>query len=320
MMETNDTLVLLEKNYQLIGETNAKWLDKRVKYLLARIFTGKEQQINQEKFNWLDVALSRKAGLITSLTRNSRHTLAGLMVANDKATVDDIEGLYFNKKLLRDNGFKASNSTYFAAYQLFSIESEHRESIVKRAHELFQLVKKNHPFIVNMNDYSMVVSLAQSPQLAELMVFEIESLVEFYFNHLRKIGMKSNESCLIVATLATLMTGKKDSELVGCFDDVVGYLEENKIKIRNSHYIPIISIAFLEQQTKAVALDELVSFIEEVSRNISLIFETEFKQALAISLYAEQLSNKLAQTPLTTLSVSFNQLIIEEQTMLYSSC
>ena len=40
LMDQKEIVDLLEKNYKLISMSNAKWLDKRVKYLLARIFTG----------------------------------------------------------------------------------------------------------------------------------------------------------------------------------------------------------------------------------------------------------------------------------------
>ena len=34
-MNQEEIIDLLEKNYDILSQTNAKWLDKRVKYLLA---------------------------------------------------------------------------------------------------------------------------------------------------------------------------------------------------------------------------------------------------------------------------------------------
>lgn len=318
-MEAQEIVRLLEKNYQLIGETNAKWLDKRVRYLLARIFTGKANLLSPEDFNWLDTALSRKSGIFTSLTRISRHTLTGVMLANQLNKVDDIEEIYFNKNLLKECGFKASSSTYFAAYQMLVTTVSEREMVAKKAFKLYQELKKRHPFITNLNDYSSVVSLAQSKLLNEYTEERVCEIIEFYFNGFKEIGLKSNESCLIVATLATLMLGDEDAGYLETFHTVIKQLEDKKIKIRNSHFVSLVSIVYLEHTTKAIDFDEFVFFIEEVSKSISMIFETEYKQALGISLYAENISKKIASGSFTMVTVAWNELIVEEQTMLISN-
>lgn len=318
-MEAQEIVKLLEKNYQLIGETNAKWLDKRVRYLLARIFTGKASLLSPEDFNWLDTALSRKSGIFTSLTRISRHTLTGVMLANQVNTVDDIEEVYFNKNLLKESGFKASSSTYFAAYQMLVTTVSERNNVSEKAFKLYQELKKRHPFITNLNDYSSVVSLAQSKLLHEYTEEQICEIVEFYFNGFKEIGLKSNESCLIVATLATLMLGDENTSYLETFQAIVKELENRKIKIRNSHFVSLASVAFFEHTTKAIDFDEFVTFIEEVGKSISMIFETEYKQALGISLYAENISKKIASGSFTMVTVAWNELIVEEQTMLISN-
>lgn len=318
-MKTQEIVDLLEKNYQLIGETNAKRLDKRVRYLLARIFSGKANLLLPEDFNWLDTALSRKSGIFTNLTRISRHTLTGIMLASQLNTVDDIEEVYFNKNLLKESGFKASSSTYFAAYQLLITEVSNREDVAKKAFKIYQELKKRHPFITNLNDYSSVVSLAQNKQLNEFTEVQICDIVEYYFNEFKEIGLKSNESCLIVATLASLMLGAENQLYLETFKEVLQQLEDRNVKIKNSHYVSLVSIAYFEFITKSVDFDELVYFIEEIGKSISLIFEAEYKQALAISLYAENIAKEITINSLTTIPVGWNQLIVEEQTMLISN-
>lgn len=319
LMDQIEVVDLLEKNYKLISLSNAKWLDKRVKYLLARIFTGRNQLLLVEDFDWLDTALLHKTGIFSSLTRITRHTIAGLMIANQKNSVEGIEELFFNKKMLKDNGFKSSSSTYFAAYQLFLSDSLERERIAKRAHGIYQGMKATHPIITTTTDYSAMISLAQATQLDGLSEGEICQLIDYYFEALQEIGLKSKNSCLVSATLMTLMTGKIEIVLVEKLVEVISYLEEHGLKVKTVHFIPLISLTYLLRETKEIDLEELLEFIKQVSQQVALLFESDYKEALAISLYVESKSKQLASKNLTTLSVSLNQIIIQEHAMLATS-
>ncbi len=315
-MDYQEVVTLLETNYRLLGESNAKWLDKRVKYLLARIFTGQGIELPVADFDWLDIALGHKSGVFTSLTKVTRHTLTGLMIASGKNSVEGIEELYFNKKILKDCGFKSSNSTYFAAYQLYLSDSKKREEIARRGQSIYQGIKLNHPIITSTNDYSSIISLAQAEQLAHLTEDELCQLIDYYFESFQEIGLKNRNSCLVAATLTTLMLGEMDEAFITSLKYVITHFEANKIKIKNVHLVPLISLTYLDKETQAIDLSEMFTFIEEINQNVKLLFETDYKEALAISLYVESKSRALNKAHLTTLSVSLNQIIVQEQTML----
>ncbi|MEG0284514.1 MULTISPECIES: DUF4003 family protein [Vagococcus] len=315
-MDQKEIVDLLEKNYKLISMSNAKWLDKRVKYLLARIFTGSGQLLQVEDFDWLDTALLHKSGIFSSLTRITRHTMTGLMLANQKNSVEGIEELFFNKKILKDNGFKSSSSTYFAAYQLFLSDSHRREDIAKRAQGIYQGIKSSHPIITTTTDYSSMISLAQSAQLDELTELEICQLVDYYFECLQELGLKNKNSCLVSATLITLMTGKIEQEFLTKLSEVMLYLEGNNLKVKTVHFVPLISLTYLLKETEESNLDELLLFIQQITKQISLLFESDYKEALAISLYVENKSKRLTTGNLSALSVSLNQIIVQEHAML----
>lgn len=315
-MDYKEIISLLENNYQLLNQTNAKWMDKRVKYLLARIFTGKDQLIPVAEFEWLDTALIHKAGLFTSLTKTTRQTLVGLMIASQKNTVEGIEELFFNKKVLKDNGFKSSSSTYFASYQLFFSDSQKRVEVAKRGELIFDGLKKVHPIITTSNDYSSIISLAQAEQLMPLTENRICQLIEFYYESLQEIGLKNKNNCLVVSTLITLLIGDLDDVFIATIKELIDYFEEHKIKVKSAHFVPLVSLAYLKRETEEVELDELLIFIQDIVDNVKLFFETDYKQALAISLYVESKSRMLSTISLTTLSVSLNRIIVQEQTML----
>lgn len=315
-MNQEEIIDLLEKNYDILSQTNAKWLDKRVKYLLARIFTGQKEIMPIEDFEWLDTALLHKAGIFSSLTKVTRQTLTGLMISSSKNSVEGIEELFFNKKILKDNGFKSSSSTYFASYQLFFSDSDKRIEIAKRGQLIYEGLKKSHPFITTSNDYSSIISLAQAEQLNHLSEEKVCQLIEFYYEALQEIGLKNKNSCLVVSTLITLLTGELDEKFMTAINELILFFEKNRIKIKSAHFVPLVSLAYIMEETKEIDLNELLIFIEEIEENIKLYFETDYKQALAISLFVESKSRSLNKINLMTLSVSLNRIIVQEQTML----
>ncbi|MGL5685602.1 MAG: hypothetical protein ACRCXQ_07410, partial [Vagococcus fluvialis] len=99
-------------------------------------------------------------------------------------------------------------------------------------------------------------------------------------------------------------------------NELILFFEKNKIKIKSAHFVPLVSLAYIMEETKEIDLNELLIFIEEIEENIKLYFETDYKQALAISLFVESKSRALNKINLMTLSVSLNRIIVQEQTML----
>ena len=70
------------------------------------------------------------------------------------------------------------------------------------------------------------------------------------------------------------------------------------------------------KETEESNLDELLLFIQQITKQISLLFESDYKEALAISLYVENKSKRLTTGNLSALSVSLNQIIVQEHAML----
>ena len=119
-----------------------------------------------------------------------------------------------------------------------------------------------------------------------------------------------------MSTLITLLTGELDEKFMTAINELILFFEKNKIKIKSAHFVPLVSLAYIMEETKEIDLNELLIFIEEIEENIKLYFETDYKQALAISLFVESKSRALNKINLMTLSVSLNRIIVQEQTML----
>jgi hypothetical protein len=119
-----------------------------------------------------------------------------------------------------------------------------------------------------------------------------------------------------VSTLITLLTGELDEKFMTAINELILFFEKNRIKIKSAHFVPLVSLAYIMEETKEIDLNELLIFIEEIEENIKLYFETDYKQALAISLFVESKSRSLNKINLMTLPVSLNRIIVQEQTML----
>jgi hypothetical protein len=113
-----------------------------------------------------------------------------------------------------------------------------------------------------------------------------------------------------------LLTGELDEKFMTAINELILFFEKNRIKIKSAHFVPLVSLAYIMEETKEIDLNELLIFIEEIEENIKLYFETDYKQALAISLFVESKSRSLNKINLMTLPVSLNRIIVQEQTML----
>lgn len=312
-MTIDKTVSLFEQNFDLISSTRAKRLDKRIRYLLARMYTGKGMLINVSDFDKIDFALSKKSGLITSMTKIVRQTISGLMVLDGFNSIGGIEELYFNYKLLRDSQFKSSSQTYFAAYQLFGCERTKRQAVVERASDLYHVMKERHPWITGTDDYSLIVSLAQAQSIKSLSPEEICDIQDYYFQELPAVGVRNHQALLMGSAILTMLTAKKRHDILRLIDEVAEELGEYGIIIKGTTYIPVILVAYVKLVDDYFNPQEISLYIETFDSSMKLLFEKDYKLALSLNLYIEEKIQSLTRSSVANYSLLVNHVIMQEQ-------
>ncbi|MBC1860756.1 DUF4003 domain-containing protein [Listeria welshimeri] len=297
---------LLMKNYDLVKTSGVSFIDKRIRFLIARLFAGNDEIVNSEKFYVINKEMKQQLGFFTALNSNVRASLVGLLMAFDNASTESVRQVISNYNTLVEAGFKRTEYTYFAAYLL--LESENPTMTAKKAKVIHQLFKKDHPFLTKSEDVATAVFLANLP---EENTAKLADVTEYYFQEFAAKGFRKNGSLQFLATTGTLLYGEKDSKFIRRVDNVVEELRQKGVKVKPLHYSSIGILAFVMDGRK---IDSgLVNLIDELQKQPGLRFGREFVTALAISLYTEKQSGQMSKEQLEGLMVNVHILIAMEQ-------
>lgn len=319
-MTSNKCVAELVKNYELINQSVAKHDDKRIRYLLARMFVQQDTLFDIDKYNELDTLIKKKSGFFSHLDRSIRHSLAGLLLLTQSDQPHSVTQLFEEYQLLKEHGFKSSVFTYFSAYLVMkNTEAQKKSEIRDRAFSIYQDLKAEHPILTYREDYVSCVTLAQTAQLSALEVTEINDISEYYFEMFIKLGFKKNDNLQFAAATATSLIGMKDDYFVRQMERVLDELRGWEIKIKPLQYTGLVILSYLTLRDKSIQISELTDYLAVVDASVNLYFEKDFKNTLALSLFVQNKANSSIGQDLTDLVVTINLLMIQEQLLAVSA-
>ncbi|MEG0781752.1 DUF4003 family protein [Carnobacterium sp.] len=317
-MNQSKQVNLLRENYEVIKSSGVHFIDKRMRYLIARVFTGSAQRIQPELFLHTNLKLKQQSGLFTNLTSTVRASIASLLIANEMNTDRYYHELADNYQLLLDSGFRRSEFTYFAAYQLLHSELQDRKKIVREGKAIFEAIQNNHRFLKGRSSCSMAILIAQFN--LDKKATEIAEIVDYYFQELSQIGFRKNEQLYYLAALGTIFYQSQQPIFINQIQCILNQLDEMEIPLKPLCYTTIGILAFIQDdQTKLMNEKELSEFIQEIRLLPGMRFQKEISFALGLSLYTEKLNSNLSSLEIESLLLALQIQIFKENQRVYSA-
>lgn len=304
----------LRDNYETLNKAKVTFVDKRIRYLIARLFMKEEAELDIEKFMAMSQYLKEETGVFTTLTTNIRASLAGLLVASGEESPIAAQRLVSFYKQLIDAKFQRTEYTYFAAYLLLE-NKEGTRAVISKAREIYLELKADHPFLTGAEDITSSVMLAQMD--TDMTVHEIAEITEYYYQAFADLKLRKSNGLQFLAATGTLLYGEKQKAYIEQVKKVLAILDKERIKITELHYsgVGIMAFALGEQKLDGKFLAKL---IEELKKLPVLRFDRKFQTAIAISLYIENEIGHMDQQQVEGLMISMNLLIAIEQAALAS--
>lgn len=317
-MNQSKQVNLLRENYEVIKSSGVHFIDKRMRYLIARVFTGSAQRIQPELFLHTNLKLKQQSGLFTNLTSTVRASIASLLIANEMNTDRYYHELADNYQLLLDSGFRRSEFTYFAAYQLLHSELQDRKKIVREGKAIFEAIQNNHRFLKGRSSCSMAILIAQFN--LDKKATEVAEIVDYYFQELSQIGFRKNEQLYYLAALGTIFYQSQQPIFINQIQCILNQLDEMEIPLKPLCYTTIGILAFIQgDQTKLMNEKELSEFIQEIRLLPGMRFQKEIFFALGLSLYTEKLNSNLSSLEMESLLLALQIQIFKENQRVYSA-
>ncbi|MBP2076277.1 DUF4003 family protein [Oceanobacillus polygoni] len=275
-----------------------KWKvsDRRTLMAIASLYVMSKKEFHFDAFIQLADRIKARAGFFSPMKSTSRFTTAATLDIKFDRPENQINNLFVFYDKLRKAKFSSGVYTYLAASTLLT-HADHRENeeqMIVRAKEIYDGMKKEHPFLTSASDYPLAVLLAYDNHNS------IIEQIERYYESLSKNGFRKGNDLQFLSHILSLDTNTSVDRLVSRTTTIMDSFRDAGIRPRPMYY-PIIGMLSLlpEEQFQ---MHEISRMFDQLNNEKSFRWQKDMNLITAVSFYVnEKIDNKsLAATTLQT--------------------
>lgn len=216
-IELRDRCALFISNRDFIKK-NFKWESETWHILCSILFVEAKRNADIEKMKECEKILKENAGVFSEFRGNLKMPMITKMSMADNAEIyfKQVEEVY---KLLNNSKWMGSEYKILAAITICDhAEEKEYAAVVKRTQEIYQRMKKEHPFLTSDEDTSFAAMLALSNMDIDALVTEMETNYTF----MKKEFFSGNavQSLSHVLALNKLPVEEKCRKVKAIFDEL----------------------------------------------------------------------------------------------------
>ena len=241
---------LFLKNRKLIKEEVK--LESEYNYIFgAMMYTDEEKTISKKTLEKCYKLLKENTSLFSDFRTFSFPIIVKMsLTKNPKKYLEEMKNSYH---------LLTKNSIFGSYYKLITsmIVSEYEkdveiDTLSKREKKIYDMMKKNHPFLTNDEDLAFATLFALSGKDEKNLIKEMEE----YYDGLKDY-ISNKDKAQQVSEILTLLDGKKEDKLEKTIE-LLTILKENKKKVNQDFSLAVLaSLSNLKEDSKTLVEDIL---------------------------------------------------------------
>ena len=221
-------------------KSSFKWEHDLNLHLVALNYVLNNKTVNPDRLKEAQQFIKENTGLFSSFRGTNLFAICGLLVSENDMALSRLKTMMANVELAKKSGFKNSNYLPAALYALDKVyDGKDTEIFLKKAHDLYKEIKRNHPFLTGGDDYALAIILANNNGNSEAIEKNYRALAEAGFSKSNGLQMMSH-----ILTLSDTETEKLTKICITVYEK----LKENKLKINSTYYPAIALISLLPEE------------------------------------------------------------------------
>jgi len=154
---------------------------------------------------------------------------------------------------LKSAGFKSYTYRPVTAYTLLMTgQPAKADFIIAQSFEIFNEMKKNHPWLTSGDDYPLSILLAASNRSVSSIMAEIEDI----YRSLNEVGFSKGNGLQFLSHVLGLSQEKNNEKALKC-RRLYKYFQENKLKVYSGNYGSLGLLTLIEDEGYSAAAEVL---------------------------------------------------------------
>lgn len=237
--EMLDKYIALEKAFM--------WEHNLTKHFVAFLYTVNHKSVDKETLkNAIDV-INQETGVFSYYRGTYRFMLAGLLSIESSSIEGLLGKILQNEQALKNVGFKNGMHLPLASYALYKVSGDlDNNRVAGKAFEIYQMMKKSHPWLTSSDDYAMSVLLASS-------ACELDRIEQIYQRLVAAGFSKCNELQRLSHILA--LSNRPVEEVSLHCTSLRDQLKANKLTVYSSFYAALGTVTLISLEEPALIAD-----------------------------------------------------------------
>ena len=300
----------LDRLIDLFQEVSAqyKWEGSLTNHFMALTYTLNKRNFEKEKIEEVRMHMKKTTGVFSYYRGTSKIILSALLACQYDNPKQEFDKMLKYDKDMKAAGFKNNMYLPIANYALLATCSEECVEIrINKAIEIYNEMKKNHPWLTGGDDYPLSILLANSNDSVNNIIENMEECYQL----LNENGFGKNNGLQFLSHILGFGIEANKVKVLRC-KEIFNMLKENKMKVYSSGYAIIGFLAILgEKGYEAVEqVIEVVKVLKSTKKYKWLTKETHLYTAAALvsDLYIESMKGQ-KELMQTAIGISIEALI-----------
>lgn len=298
--EVRSRCELLIQNRDTMNEA-FKWGSNLLNLSAAYMITTKENRADVVKLKECKDLIKGKTGALSNFRGNSNCAVTAMLSVSESAEQLLEGGLQAHKMLkekLRDSVYLPMAAMSVARFA----PKEKYEEIVDRTKDIYDRIKKEHPFLTSAEDCSFCTLLALSEKSTEELVTEAEACYRFLTEHTR-YPKNSVQSLSHVLALYDGTAEEKSEKVMELYDT----LKACGLKYGTNYELPMLGILAMTNTNYEALAEELAEVSTWLSKQKGFGFwgYVSVRQRLMFAgMLLQEEENEVSETALVHSSIA----------------
>ena len=291
---------LLIQNRDTMNEA-FKWGSNLLNLSAAYMITSKEKRADVTRLKQCKDLIKERTGALSNFRGNSNCAVTAMLSVSESAERLLEDGLQAHKMLkekLRDSAYLPMAAMSVAHLA----ERERYEEIADRTKDIYDRIKKEHPFLTSAEDCSFCTLLALAEKSTELLVTEAEECYRFLTEHTR-YPKNSVQSLSHVLALYDGTAEEKCEKVMELYET----LKSCGLKYGTGYELPMLGILAMTNTNYEVLAEELTEVSNWLSKQKGFGFwgYVTMKQRLMLAgMLLQEGGNEVSETALVQSSIA----------------
>lgn len=314
MSLNNTSEILLQKlfdNYEVIRKEN-KWEHGIINQFISLLYTTHGKSFSIDCHKEFIKYINTNTKLFSSFRGLTQSMLASMLMTE----YEDYKNVFLEIQILYDlmvlKGFKKSIYTPIAAYSLYKIskDNDNASDKIQKSLQIYDEMRRNHPFLTSSEDYTMAVLLSASENTPNHCVHLIEEI----YTKLNENGFSKGNDLQMSSHILSFSNESTEEKVKRCVK-IKELFKENGIRIYSNSYASISFLSLLDNDLETL-VNNVITIYEILKSNKR--FKWSYKEVLismAIMIYSQSVLSEIShgdEILKSTLCISFENIIIAQ--------